>query len=614
MEQYEPYVPEESSGVLLRAGRTNVFDYTDGDAIEEEIHSIVSGARDRRSGSEELAAQIHSWAMEYHFSPSRANLLRPFSWKGLEVLEIGAGCGALTRFLGEQGAHVVAVEGSLRRARIAAARCVDLPAVSVFCDTFQEFVRERTFDVVLAIGVLEYAPAYHAGPDPVGGFLRQARSFLKPTGALLVAIENQLGLKYFAGVAEDHTGELFYGIEDRYDEQRRYVTFGRQQLTAELIGAGFGNVEYLYPFPDYKIPGLVFTHEALTSSQLRPAEMICRAPSRDGGWPRVHLFSEAAAWEKVCRNGLGPELANSFLAVASKQPALQHWLPEGWLAAKYQSSRRRDYRTVTSFLRSPEGTRVERRLLHDDATGSSSDLVRLQAPSSAPFVTGTTLHRSLARALSNPATTASELCSLLGPWVSFLQRRITKGRISAGDALLPSSYLDCVPWNLLSVDGVDELTYVGAEWQYLPSLRAELPFVHGMIDLALLVDGSSNVDTMRVVPYGEFLAALAERLGLPLARRDLAAVLEAEAGWISDVLPVDQQEWLERLTALMGAPLAPPRTLPQVLAHYQARLVELVRSAEAADGAPSQSELRGLVEDLPQVITRNDHSTAELES
>jgi 2-polyprenyl-3-methyl-5-hydroxy-6-metoxy-1,4-benzoquinol methylase len=599
---------------MLRAGRTDVFDYSDGDAVEEEIYRIVSGAHDRRSGSEELAAHVHSWAMEYHFSSNRANLLRPFSWRGLEVLEIGAGCGALTRFLGEQGARVVALEGSLRRARIAAARCAGLAGVRVFCDTLHEFASECKFDVVLAVGVLEYAPAYCPGRDPVAAFLGRARSFVKPAGSLLVAIENQLGLKYFAGVAEDHTGELFYGIQDRYHEQQRYITFGRAELTAKLIEAGFGSVEYLYPFPDYKIPSVVFTHEALTTSQLQPAEMIGRAPSREGGWPRVRLFPEAAAWETVCRNGLAPELANSFLAVASDRPVLQRWLPEGWLAAKYQSGRRWGYRTMTSFLHSPEGMRVERRLLHDDATGASSDLVRLQAPSSATFVTGTSLHRLLARALSNPATTASELCALLAPWVVFLQRGITGGRISAGNALLPGTYLDCVPWNLLSVDGADELTYVGAEWDYLPSLKAELPFVHGMINLALLAEGTTDVNVMRVVPYGEFLAALAERLGLPLSRRDLSAVLETEANWISEVLPVSQREWLERITALMAAPLAPPRTLPRVLAPYQGRVVELLRSAEASASTPRQSDGRELAEGLPHAIARSDHPTAELES
>jgi hypothetical protein len=76
---HEPYQAEDGTGIWIRQGRDGHFDYSDGDAAEAEIYRIITCARDRRSGSEELAAHIHSWAMEYHFSPSRANLLRPFA-------------------------------------------------------------------------------------------------------------------------------------------------------------------------------------------------------------------------------------------------------------------------------------------------------------------------------------------------------------------------------------------------------------------------------------------------------------------------------------------------------------------------------------------------------
>ena len=158
----------------------------------------------------------------------------------------------------------------------------------------QEFVCERRFDVVVAVGVLEYAPAYVDGRDPVVAFLERARAFLKPTGVLLIAIENQLGLKYFAGVAEDHTGELFFGVQDRYEEQHRYVTYGRGELACQAEAAGFPSVEYLYPFPDYKLPTLLFTHEALTSLDL---------PGGGDDQSRAHARRRLAARASLLRGG-----------------------------------------------------------------------------------------------------------------------------------------------------------------------------------------------------------------------------------------------------------------------------------------------------------------------
>lgn len=77
------------------------------------------------------------------------------------------------------------------------------------------------FDVVTLIGVLEYARKYFSvepGNDPVKATLEKARRMLKPGGVFLLAIENQLGLKYFAGRPEDHNGVPMYGIEDLYGD------------------------------------------------------------------------------------------------------------------------------------------------------------------------------------------------------------------------------------------------------------------------------------------------------------------------------------------------------------------------------------------------------------
>ncbi|WWL44975.1 class I SAM-dependent methyltransferase [Pseudomonas parakoreensis] len=71
-----------------------------------------------------------------------------------DVLEIGAGCGAITRYLGEQGGNVLALEGSARRASIARSRTRDLPNVSVLAETFENFQVEKKFDVITLVGVL----------------------------------------------------------------------------------------------------------------------------------------------------------------------------------------------------------------------------------------------------------------------------------------------------------------------------------------------------------------------------------------------------------------------------------------------------------------------------
>ena len=94
------------------------------------------------------------------------------------------------------------------------------------------------------------------------------------------AIENQLGLKYFAGCAEDHLDSPYYGIEGLYGE-RTAVTFGRKELAALLTRAGFSGQEWHYPFPDYKLPSVVVSEPALSLAQFDVPSLLFRARSLD---------------------------------------------------------------------------------------------------------------------------------------------------------------------------------------------------------------------------------------------------------------------------------------------------------------------------------------------
>ena len=96
------------------------IDYSDGEEVEQRLQHIIDTASDISSLSPELRQHCTDWPTIYHLSGLRANILRPFEIsEEHDVLEIGAGCGALSRYLGECGASVLALEGSLRRACIA---------------------------------------------------------------------------------------------------------------------------------------------------------------------------------------------------------------------------------------------------------------------------------------------------------------------------------------------------------------------------------------------------------------------------------------------------------------------------------------------------------------
>ena len=123
----------DSQQVYVDPTRTAAeFAYSDGAETEQYLARVFHEETDLATGATGLQRRIIDWPTEYHLSGARANLLRPYNLQPINnVLELGSGCGAITRYLGESGKSVDAVEGSAVRARLGRMRCRDLESVRI---------------------------------------------------------------------------------------------------------------------------------------------------------------------------------------------------------------------------------------------------------------------------------------------------------------------------------------------------------------------------------------------------------------------------------------------------------------------------------------------------
>lgn len=281
--------------------------YSDGD-VEEDILSFVTSGRDM----DEIVSNDDRWPILYHLDERRRNLLDWFPFdKDDSLLEIGAGCGALTGLFCERLKDVMAVELSPRRAKIIAARYPSAGNLTIMAGRMEDVPLEKEYDYVTLIGVLEYAGRYHRSPNPYLDMLKHAVSMLKPDGTLILAMENKLGLKYWAGAPEDHSGKLFQSLEG-YPGEKDIQTFGREELRVLLSLAGLGQQEFYYPYPDYKIPDRIYSD----AFQPMIGEIGINTPNYDQ--PRMSLFDEGLVNDGILANGLYPQMANSFLVLCRR--------------------------------------------------------------------------------------------------------------------------------------------------------------------------------------------------------------------------------------------------------------------------------------------------------
>lgn len=276
--------------------------YSDGD-IENDLAAIVQ----ENSDVTELLAGETRWPIIYHLSPVRRNLLEWYDFRPeSSILEIGAGCGALTALFCEKARQVVAVELSKRRAEIIQERLKNKDNLSIYVGTIEDIKLDETFDYITLIGVLEYAGKYWSGSKPYHSFLSLVRKLLKPNGTLILAIENRFGLKYWAGAREDHTGNVFDGIEG-YPGDTSFMTFGKQELEKLLSESGFQDIDFYYPMPDYKLPVEIF------SDDFQPGLGHIKTMAPNFDMERYALFEEPLALNNIIKNAMFPFFANSFL-------------------------------------------------------------------------------------------------------------------------------------------------------------------------------------------------------------------------------------------------------------------------------------------------------------
>lgn len=320
--------------------------YCDGE-IEDELLEIAGNYSSAEFGR--IIEERAKWPILYHLSPLRENII---DWipmeKDAKVLEIGSGCGAVTGRLAQKAGNVVSIDLSKKRSLINAYRHQECENVTIHVGNFKDIEPDlpSDFDYICFIGVFEYGQSYIDTNNPYIDWLRMMRGHLKENGRIIIAIENKLGLKYFAGCKEDHLGDYFTGIED-YSQGGGVRTFVRSRLEKMFEESGLKEYSFYYPYPDYKFMTALYSDERLPC----PGELYDNMRNFDGD--RMLLFDEKQAFDGIIRDELFPIFSNSYLAVIGQGFDVKY--------VKYSNDRAPEYAVRTEICEDGAGNRTVRK-------------------------------------------------------------------------------------------------------------------------------------------------------------------------------------------------------------------------------------------------------------
>ena len=287
--------------------------YCDGD-IEDTLLEI---ARDRAQVEYQgIIEESASWPILYHLSPLRENIVEwlPID-KSMKVLEVGAGCGAITGALAKKAGSVTCCDLSLKRSKINAYRHMECDNVTIHVGNFTDVEADldRDYDFICLIGVFEYAKGYVDSEDPYGDFLKLLKTHCKADGRIAIAIENKFGLKYWAGCKEDHLATYFSSLED-YPAGGVVRTFTDRGLIEIARRCGFDQYKMYYPYPDYKFMTNLYSDNRL------PRRGELKTNIRNMDRDRMVLFNEKDVYDTILQEGLFNLYSNSYMLVLGPEP------------------------------------------------------------------------------------------------------------------------------------------------------------------------------------------------------------------------------------------------------------------------------------------------------
>ncbi len=540
------------------------LDYSD--SSEDRVLATLEGAADRSSESDELANAMVDWPTRYHFSRMRGHLIRPLELShDLDVLDVGCGTGAISRALGEQGARVLGVEGALPRARAAALRCADLERVEIACGDISHLETDRTFDLACLVGVLEYSTTAEGGKHGPKSLLEHLRQLVKPRGALLIAIENQIGLKYLLGYREDHVGLPWAGIED-YAEGFGARTWSRRQLGHLLASAGFAAQRWLFPYPDYKLPAVILSEDAFELGDATDiVDQVVRRPVHDFAFPRTVLTDDRRVHRVMLDAGLGPDVANSFLILAAAEdrdltelvdPSVMAWILGGERRARWK-------RTQVVVAHGDELRIRARPNTGDDGKRKEGWLSQLPGRDD-HWHRGKTLEQLALEACHH--RNEQELAAALEHWTTFLKNVQTAAAPEVAShpfspaphaPALPDDMLDVSPSNfLLTQSGVE---FVDREWRVEGGVDPVLAELRALWFFALdIVQGGARHPWSEDLTVDQICCKMAALCGLPSLTDDLERMYHAEAELQSLVIGFDRDRVTRDLRSSGESTLAAP--------------------------------------------------------
>ena len=175
-------------------------------------------------------------------SPYRGNIVSwLFSDQSMEALEINCGCGAVSEAISKLVGRLTCVELPGAKSEICKLRLAGVDNVNLIQGNIAS-VNNIHFDRIFWIGLNRQDEDVFGKEIPLVDKLKVIDSMLIPGGEFVFTVNNPFGLRYWAGMPDDISGDFFQTI---MGNQKKGL-LSKAKIEELLNGLGYSTSEFYY--------------------------------------------------------------------------------------------------------------------------------------------------------------------------------------------------------------------------------------------------------------------------------------------------------------------------------------------------------------------------------
>lgn len=246
----------------------------------------------------------------------RENIINWYDFKSnSNILEIGCDYGQITKFFGKTNLNVVSIEYDFERYQYTKNIVNKFNNIKLYnknlIDYYEESKDEK-FDYVIITTSMDRISEFVLESEKYCAFnklLEICNNLLNENGVILVTLNNKFAIKNFSGatIGEENSYAILEG------KVKNDGIFSKKEIVELLDKSIFNNYKFYYPFPDYKLPSVIYTDEYLPNENSNKLKYLVYYNPDD-----IVIFNEIDVVKEIVKDGMLDYFSNSYFIEISK--------------------------------------------------------------------------------------------------------------------------------------------------------------------------------------------------------------------------------------------------------------------------------------------------------